>query len=109
MLNLFAFCATDPRDLKRAADPIGPDNDKHLLTEVCTVEHVIACWGEHGRFRGRDQEVSDLIVARGVAFECLVKNKTGAPHHPLYLKPGIKPKPFREERIAAKRRKKRDL
>jgi hypothetical protein len=107
MLNLFAFRATDPLDLKRAADPIGPDNDKHLLTEVCTVERVIACWGEHGRFRGRDQDVSDLIMARGVAFECLLKNKTGAPHHPLYLKPGTKPKPFREERIAAKRRKER--
>ncbi len=107
MLNLFAFRATDPLDLKRAADPIGPDNDKHLLTEVCTVERVIACWGDDGRFRGRDQDVSDLIAARGVAFECLLKNKTGAPHHPLYLKPGIKPKPFREERIAVKRRKER--
>ena len=107
MLNLFAFRATDPRNLKRAEDPIGPDNDRHLLTEVGAAERVIACWGDHGQFRGRDRDISDLIVARGVAFECLFKNKTGAPHHPLYLKPGIKPKPFREERIAAKRRKER--
>ena len=95
MLNLFAFRATDPRDLKRAADPIGPDNDKHLLTEVRAAERVIACWGGHGRFRGRDQHVSDLLAAIGIKFECLLKNKTGAPRHPLYLKLGIRPKRFR--------------
>ena len=95
MLNLFAFRATDPRDLKQAADPIGPDNDKHLLTEVCTVERVIACWGVHGRFLRRDEKVSALLAASGIAFECLLRNKAGTPHHPLYLKSIIKPKPFR--------------
>jgi hypothetical protein len=91
MLNLFAFRATDPRDLKRASDPIGPDNDKHLLTEVRNVERVIACWGDQGRFLGRDRHVSDLL---GVPFGCLLQNRSGAPHHPLYLKSRIKPKPF---------------
>ena len=92
MLNLFAFRATDPRDLKRASDPIGPDNDEHLLREVRDVDRVIACWGSHGGFLGRDRQVADLL---GVSFECLLRNRTGAPHHPLYLKSGIKPKPFR--------------
>ena len=91
MLNLFAFRATDPRDLKRASDPIGPDNDQHLLTEVRNVERVIACWGDQGRFLGRDRHVSDLL---GVSFGCLLQNRSGAPHHPLYLKSRIKPKPF---------------
>ena len=91
MLNLFAFRATDPRDLKLATDPIGPDNDKHLLAEVSKVDRVIACWGDHGRFLGRDREVTDLL---GVSFECLLTNRTGAPHHPLYLRSRIKPKPF---------------
>jgi hypothetical protein len=96
MLNLFAFRATDPRDLKRATDPIGPDNDKHLLAEVCNVHRVIACWGDHGRFLGRDRQVSDLL---GVSFECLRRNRTGTPHHPLYLKSRIKPKPFGLDQI----------
>ena len=94
MLNLFAFRATDPRDLKRATDPIGPDNDEHLLTEVRNVDRVIACWGGQGRFLERDRHVSDLL---NVSFECLLRNKTGAPHHPLYLKSRIRPKPFLEK------------
>jgi hypothetical protein len=96
MLNLFAFRATDPRDLKRATDPIGPDNDKHLLSEVREVDRVIACWGGHGRFLGRDRQVADLL---GVSFECLLRNRTGTPHHPLYLESRIKPKPFRLDQI----------
>jgi len=96
MLNLFAFRATDPRDLKRATDPIGPDNDEHLLTEVRNVDRVIACWGGQGRFLERDRQVSDLLK---VSFECLLRNRTGAPHHPLYLKSRIRPKPFRLDQI----------
>jgi hypothetical protein len=96
MLNLFAFRATDPRDLKRAMDPIGPENDEYLLVEVRSVDRIIACWGDHGRFLGRDRQVSGLL---GVSFECLLRNRTGAPHHPLYLKSRIKPKPFRLDQI----------
>jgi hypothetical protein len=96
MLNLFAFRATDPRDLKRATDPIGPDNDKHLVAEVSQADRVIACWGDHGRFLERDRQVTELLA---VSFECLLKNTTGAPHHPLYLKSRIKPKPFGLDQI----------
>jgi hypothetical protein len=96
MLNLFAFRATDPRDLKRATDPIGPDNDEHLLKEVRNVDRVIACWGGQGRFLERDRQVSDLL---NVSFECLLRNRTGAPHHPLYLKSRIRSKPFRLDQI----------
>jgi len=69
MLNLFAFRATAPRDLKKAADPIGPDNDRHLLAEVHGIERVMVCWGEHGQFRGRDRQVTDLLATIGIAFE----------------------------------------
>ena len=96
MLNLFAFRATDPRDLKRATDPIGPENDKQLLAEVCNADRVIACWGDHGAFLGRDRQVSDLLC---VSFECLRRNRTGTPHHPLYLRSRIKPKPFGLDQI----------
>jgi hypothetical protein len=96
MLNLFAFRATDPRNLRRAINPIGPDNDEHLVAEVRHADRIIACWGDHGRFLERDRQVSDLL---GVSFECLFRNRSGAPHHPLYLKSRITPKPFRLDQI----------
>ena len=57
MLNLFAFRATDPREMKKVADPVGPDNDKHLLAETQAAQRVIACWGDHGVFMDRDKQV----------------------------------------------------
>jgi hypothetical protein len=94
MVNLFALRATDPRDLKRCSDPIGPDNDKHLLAEVRLAERVIACWGDLGGLCGRDRQVCERLRDLGVALECLLTNKNGTPHHPLYLRPDIEPKLF---------------
>ena len=52
MLNLFAYRATDPRVLKSVADPVGPDNDRHLR-EVCRqAARVVCCWGADGEYRG---------------------------------------------------------
>jgi hypothetical protein len=92
MLNLFAYRATYPSDLKRAADSIGPDNNRFLLKEAQAANLVIACWGKHGSFLGRDEEVLGLLD--GVTFKCLSRNKDGSPRHPLYLRPDIQPQPF---------------
>src|ERR1700730_6674573 len=92
MLNLFAYRATFPHDLKHAADSIGPDNDRYLLRESLAANLVIACWGKHGSFLSRDEQVLSLLGE--VIFKCLSKNKDGSPHHPLYLKPDIGPQPF---------------
>jgi hypothetical protein len=52
MLNLFAYRATDPHVLKSVADPVGPDNGRHLL-EVCRqAALVVCCWGADGEYRG---------------------------------------------------------
>lgn len=46
MLNLFAFRATSPRDMKAAGDPVGPLNDAALLRETNREGAVILCaWG----------------------------------------------------------------
>jgi hypothetical protein len=50
MLNLFAFRATDPKDMKAAADPIGPDNDRHIRVASSILPQTICCWGTHGAF-----------------------------------------------------------
>jgi hypothetical protein len=94
MLNLFAFRATDPAIMKKATDPVGPDNDRWLVTEAKTVDRVIACWGNPGAFLNRDQQVCSLLSTAGIGLQCLRKNADGSPHHPLYLGPDIEPIPF---------------
>jgi hypothetical protein len=82
MLNLFAFRATEPRDMLRANDPIGPDNDEYI--RQCAVgKHnvVVAAWGALGGTRGRDRHVARLL---GDLY-CLGRTKAGQPRHPLYL------------------------
>ena len=81
--NLFAWRATDPRELCRVADPIGPDNDHHLKAMSGNADAVIAAWGEWGALRGRNEHVTGLL---GGVVEHLGLTKQGHPRHPLYVR-----------------------
>jgi hypothetical protein len=85
MGNLFAFRSTDPRAMKLAADPVGPDNNSWLIDMARWVGegNVIFAWGAHGSHRGRDQIVSALLMPYQP--RCFGKTKEGQPKHPLYL------------------------
>ena len=82
--NLFAFCATDPSDMKRAPDPVGPENDDWIVTKVLESDLIVLAWGHHGAHRGRDLEVLELL--RGYDCHTLGTTKHGHPKHPLYLR-----------------------
>lgn len=94
MINLFAFRATKPEDMKTTSDPIGPGND--LIIERIKRESnmIIASWGVHGEYRGRNKEVLHLLSGRTVY--CLGKTKAGHPRHPLYIRADKKPEVFAE-------------
>jgi len=83
MLNAFAWRATDPADMKTAADPIGPDNDKWIMHWSNKVDRIMLGWGEHGAHQGRDQQVLALLDHRKTF--CLERNASGQPKHPLYV------------------------
>jgi hypothetical protein len=89
MLNLFAWRATQPADMKRAADPIGPDNDRWIAHWAGKVDKVMLGWGEHGAHLGRDQQVLSYLD-RSKVF-CLERNASGQPKHPLYVSKQNKP------------------
>lgn len=93
MVNLFAFVSPFPKDLLTAADPIGPDNDRHIA-ECARLEdttHVVAMWGCHGRLRDRDRQVMDLLASK---LSSLGVNRDGTPKHVLYLPNGTSLQPF---------------
>lgn len=90
MANLFAFRATQPSDLKKAADPVGAKNDEWLKKLSTKSKLVIAAWGNHGSFQHRASAVLQLIPA----LHYMELNKTGQPKHPLYISADSTPKKF---------------
>jgi hypothetical protein len=95
MVNLFAFRATDPREMMAASDPVGPDNDRYLRNCNDMGTLVVAAWGATGGFKNRDREVVQLLERLG----CLGTTKAGYPRHPLYLRADLKPRPYNPERV----------
>lgn len=92
MLNLFAFRATKPAGMMRAADPVGPENDRWLtMMRGDAGVTTVAAWGTGGAFRGRDAEVRRLLPD----LHYLRLTKDGHPAHPLYLPATLRPIPWR--------------
>lgn len=83
VVNLFAFRATDPRQMRHAVDPIGPLNMHWVGTMARGAEMVIACWGRGGSFLQRDDFMQKYLVRLGVKLFCLGLTKDGFPKHPL--------------------------
>lgn len=82
--NLFQLRATDPDELRRHPDPLGPDPDDFLLLVASKSDGpLIAGWGEHPFARGRGEYVAAML---GGSLSCLGRTKDGYPRHPLYRK-----------------------
>lgn len=90
MLNLCAYRATDPKELQRVDDPVGPDNDRRIRDCVKRVSLVVACWGGNHFVRVRAITVLKMLRKRGDV-HCILKTKWDAPAHPLRLPKGLTP------------------
>jgi hypothetical protein len=92
VVNLFAFRATEPARIaaavKQGIDPVGPENDKAILTGAVGTR-LIAAWGNHGELFGRAQAVLTLLEGRNLYH--LGLTASGQPKHPLYLPKDTKP------------------
>ncbi len=75
MLNAYAFRATKPALMKKAADPNGPLNDETLRQYGNAAAMVIAAWGNHCP-HDRQESVIKLI---GRDIHCLGINASGTP------------------------------
>lgn len=89
VVNLFAWRATDPRELRRAADPVGPENDRVIAAAAARNHAVIAAWGNHGALGERDRQVAALLAR--FRPRCLgAPTARGAPRHPLYVRAAVR-------------------
>ena len=83
--NLFAFRATNPRDMKAQDDPFGPDNFVHILRLAKDAKVVVAAWGTHGNHSfGEDQLLMNW--PKTIPLKCLGKTLHDNPKHPLYVR-----------------------
>lgn len=89
VVNLFAFRATNPRELKTADDPVGKENARSigeaLILSAAAGRPAICAWGANklaipqaDRLKRRARDATAKLVA-------LRLTKSGAPEHPLYL------------------------
>lgn len=81
--NIFALRATNPRELYKVADPIGPDNNAAII-ELADLPLIVAAWGVHGIYHGRGDDVRRLLLPKA-NWKCLRKTAQGHPGHPLYV------------------------
>ncbi len=94
VINLFAFRATNPKDLRTAVDPIGPFNMRYIeaLGGLDPVMMVCA-WGQVPTpFKPHEMRVRQALRNTGRIFHYLRLNQDGeTPAHPLYLPAKIEP------------------
>jgi len=83
--NIFAFRATDPKVMRAAPDPIGPDNDTAIADSAPWADRIICAWGTHGSHLDRGAVVRRLLRATGLPLFNLGLTKQGHPKHPLYI------------------------
>lgn len=100
MANIFAFRATNPRDMFTQEDPVGPENDEYLILAHKFSGISVAAWGTHGKHRNRDLRVKRILDVQDSNGEekklhCLRLTSQGHPAHPLYLPANLKPIIFR--------------
>ena len=92
--NTFAYRCTDQKRLTETGDPIGPDNDKHIIELAKESAIVVFAYGKPGQksLRSRGPALAKLIIDKtGVKPHVLSLTKDGTPKHPLYLKETLKP------------------
>lgn len=101
--NLYALQATDPRELFRAEDPVGPKNDIALIQLARGADEVVVAWGatQHPQ-PDRAAHVLELLEAAHGPVVCLgFTPATGQPRHPCRIAGDARRIPYQRAARAA--------
>jgi hypothetical protein len=90
VINLFAFRATDPNEMKKANEPTGGYQNIEILKDNLSCAQkgtadIICGWGCHGSFKNQDKEFISWFKHYGIQPMALRVTKDGHPAHPLYI------------------------
>lgn len=99
LINLFARRTPSPAALWKMArngeDIVGPLDTQALIDTAAQAQQVVACWGAATAARPRGQALVQSLTRAGVSVQAIARTKGGDPRHPLYLKKGLTPRPYR--------------
>jgi hypothetical protein len=99
VVNLFAYRATNPKDMLAASDPVGPRNDGVLRAAIEGARLVVCAWGSaamtSATVRYRARAVEAMIGNLDVVPVCLGATKNGDPRHPLFVRKDTQPVTFK--------------
>jgi len=90
--NIFAYRATNPKDMRVQKDPVGQKNDQYIVDAAKVADRVICAWGSHGSFMNRNEWIRKLLKESGAKVFYLRMTASGNPSHPLYLPYSEEPK-----------------
>jgi hypothetical protein len=86
IVNLFGLVDRDPKVLRTARDPIGPENNSHVAAVARKAGRIVAAWGAFPGARDRANAMRLRLAVERVELLCLGVTKAGHPRHPLYLR-----------------------
>lgn len=92
MLNLFAFRATDPADMKFHNQRLYMEEVRNtkVIDQITDIVDMIVCaWGAHGTFLNQGEAIRDYLKEKPLHHLGLTKG--GYPGHPLYKRASTKP------------------
>ena len=92
--NIFAWRDTDPKKMRLADDPVGPENDGAIVRGCNWADQTICGWGTHGEHLERGAEMRTLIQKSTADIFHLGITKHGHPKHPLYIAYAQTPQPW---------------
>lgn len=94
--NAFALRSTQPEELYRVTDPVGPENDGAIAWAAQQADLVVCGWGKHcdAVAPGRGARILDVISRAGRVPHALKRNLDGSPQHPLYIGYAAAPVPM---------------
>lgn len=92
--NLYAYRATKPEEMMRAAAPLGADNVEVLgnvaIEAVAAGQSIVCAWGANCK----GESAIRIFKHAGARLVCLGKTKDGSPRHPLYVRADQPLEPF---------------